>query len=302
MPATTLKIGRRSVPVTNLEKVLYPAAKFTKADVLHYYGRIAPILLPHLRDRALTLKRYPNGVTKPFFYEKEAPAHRPPWVKTAGIWSDSNDRDVHYVVVNDLPTLLWVANLASVELHTPLGRVRSPKRPTMVVFDLDPGEGMSLVHCCDLALDLRTALQALDLEAFVKTSGSKGLQIYLPLNSPTTFERSKAFAHSLASSLANRRADVITDMSRRLRRKKIFIDWSQNTPHKTTVTAYSLRATPTPQVSTPVTWAEVEGCRKKRDAKLLTFGPEDVLRRVAKHGDLFADLLTKKQRLPRATH
>jgi bifunctional non-homologous end joining protein LigD len=299
MKPSSLKVGGRSVAISNLEKVMYPAAGFTKADVIDYYIQIAPALLPHLKDRALTLKRYPNGVTQPFFYEKEAPAHRPAWIKTGAVWSDSNDRDIHYVVVNDLPTLVWTANLASLELHTPLGRWRTPARPSMVVFDLDPGEGVNIIKCCEIALDLRGLLQKVDLEAFPKTSGSKGLQLYIPLNSPATFDRSKAFAHALATAVAERRVDVVTDMSRRLRKGKVLIDWSQNTPHKTTVSVYSLRATPKPSVSTPVTWAEVERCRRQRDAKVLTFAPKDVLRRVKAKGDLFAPVLKLKQKLPR---
>jgi bifunctional non-homologous end joining protein LigD len=299
MTGTELKIDGRKVRVSNLEKILYPATGFRKADVIDYYVRVAPVLLPHLRDRALTLKRYPNGVAKPFFYEKEAPSHRPSWVKTAAIWSDGNDRDVHYVVVNQLPTLAWVANLASLELHTPLGRIPAPARPTMVVFDLDPGPGANIVNCCDVALALREALEKIDLQAFPKTSGSKGLQTYVPLNTPANFERSKAFAHAVASAIESQRRDVVTDMSRRLRTRKVLIDWSQNTPHKTTVTAYSLRGTSTPSVSTPLNWKEVEHCFRKRNAKLLAFGPKEVLRRIERHGDLFAPVLDLKQRLPR---
>jgi bifunctional non-homologous end joining protein LigD len=299
MKPSILKVGGRSVAVSNLEKVMYPAADFTKADVIDYYIQIAPALLPHLKDRALTLKRYPNGVTQPFFYEKEAPAHRPAWIITGAVWSDSNKRDIHYVVINELPALVWTANLASVELHTPLGRWRSPARPTMVVFDLDPGEGINIVKCCEVALDLRRLLQKMDLVAFPKTSGSKGLQLYVPLNSAATFDRSKAFAHALATAVAERRVDVVTDMSRRLRKGRVLIDWSQNTPHKTTVSVYSLRATPKPSVSTPVTWAEVERCHRQRDANVLTFAPKDVLRRVKAKGDLFAPVLKLKQKLPK---
>ncbi len=299
MKASTLKVARRSVPVTNLDKVLYPRTGFTKADIIGYYVKVADALLPHLKDRALTLKRYPNGVEQPFFYEKEAPAHRPAWVKTGAVWSESNGRDVRYVVVQDLPTLVWTANLASLELHTPLGRWRSPKRPTMLVFDLDPGEGTDIVDCCEIALLLRGLLAKVKLKAFPKTSGSKGLQVYVPLNVPTTFDRTKAFAHALANAMASNRTDVLTDMSRRLRKGKIFIDWSQNSPHKTTVTVYSLRATPTPGVSTPVTWAEITRCRQRHDPKLLAFSPADVLRRVKSKGDLFAPVLKLKQTLPR---
>ena len=299
MKNSSLKVSGRSVAVTNLDKVLYPDAGFTKADVIDYYVKVAPALLPHLKDRALTLKRYPNGVAQPFFYEKEAPAHRPSWVKTGAVWSDSNDRDVNYVVVNDLPTLVWTANLASLELHTPLGRWRTPARPTMVVFDLDPGDGVTIVKCCEVALLLRQLLEKMKLQAVPKTSGSKGLQIYVPLNSPATFDRSKAFAHALATIVAGQRTDVLTDMSRRLRKGKILIDWSQNTPHKTTVSVYSLRATPSPSVSTPVTWDEVERCWRKKNAKVLAFSPKDVLRRVSTKGDLFAPVLKLKQKLPR---
>lgn len=299
MKTSTLEVGGRSVAVTNLEKVLYPPSGFTKAEVIDYYVRVGAVLLPHLKDRALTLKRYPNGVAAPFFYEKEAPAHRPTWVKTGAVWSESNGRDIHYVLVNDLATLVWTANLASLELHTPLGRWRTPTRPTMVVFDLDPGDGTTIVKCCEVAQWLRRILEKMDLQAFPKTSGSKGLQIYLPLNSPATFHRTKAFAHAVAATIAQERADVVTEMSRQLRKGKLFIDWSQNSPHKTTVSVYSLRATPKPSVSTPITWAEVEKCARLRDPKILVFSPADVLQRIKRKGDLFAPVLQLKQKLPR---
>lgn len=299
MKTSSLRIVGRSVPLTNLEKVFYPSSGFTKAQVIDYYGRIGAVILPHLKDRALTLKRYPNGVAQPFFYQKQAPAHRPDWVKTGAIWSESNDRDIAYVLVNDLATLVWTANLASLELHTPLGRWRTPKRPTMVVFDLDPGEGTTIVKCCEVAVVLRRILEKRDLQAFPKTSGSKGLQVYVPLNGPATFERSKAFAHAVARTIEEERADVVTDMSRRLRKGKLFIDWSQNSPHKTTVSVYSLRARPKPSVSTPVSWSEVEKCSRTRDVKVLTFTPAEVLLRVKKKGDLFAPVLQLKQKLPR---
>jgi len=296
-----LEVEGRTIPVSNLGKVLYPASGFTKADVIDYYIRIAPALLPHIRDRALTLKRYPNGVRGPFFYEKNCPAHRPPWVKTAPIWSEGNRRTMHYCLANDLSTLVWAANLADLELHVSLARARAPDRPTVMVFDLDPGPPAGIVLCCEVALRIRELLRRGGLEAFPKTSGSKGLQVYVPLNGPATFERTKAHSRSIAERLAGEEpGKIVAKMQKSLRGGKVFVDWSQNDRHKTTVCAYSLRAKERPAVSTPVSWEEVERCLAKKEAALLDFDPAQALARVEKTGDLFEPVLSLRQRLPSA--
>lgn len=296
-----LEIEGRKVPVSNLDKVLYPEAGFTKADVIDYYIRIAPVLLPHLKKRALTLKRYPNGVEGAFFYEKKCPSHRPPWVKTAEIESGrTKDKVVNYCLAEDLPTLVWAANLADLELHTSLARSNAPDRPTMLVFDLDPGAPADIVLCCQVGLWLREALAEAGLECWSKTSGSKGLQIYTPLNTATDYDATKPFANALAERLTEEHPREVTAvMAKAGRTGKVFIDWSQNDRHKTTICVYSLRAKSQPTVSTPVMWDEVEACWKKKDAARLVFDSEAVLKRVEKHGDLFEPMLTLKQKLPR---
>lgn len=293
-----IEVAGRRLKVSNLDKVLYPKAGFTKADVIDYYVRIAPVLLPHLKDRALTLKRYPDGVEGEYFYEKRCPPHRPSWVKTAPIWSEGNQRNIDYCLANDLPTLVWAANLADLELHTSLARAKAPLKPTMMVFDLDPGPPATVVECCEVAIWLRAELDALGLDSFAKTSGSKGLQLYVPLNTRATFERTKALAHELAKQLEREHPErVVSRMLKSLRKGKVLVDWSQNDDHKTTICVYSLRAKDRPTVSTPVEWSEVERCAKKRDPELLVFDSAAVLKRVEKRGDLFAPVLTKKQKL-----
>ncbi|MDB6052780.1 MAG: primase-like protein [Verrucomicrobiales bacterium] len=295
---STLQVGKKSIPVSNLEKVLYPKCGFTKGQVIDYYIRIAPVLLPHLKARPLTLKRYPNGVEQPFFYEKKCPSHRPPWVDTAAVWSEGNQANINFCLANDLPTLVWAANLADLELHTSLARAPKYDSPTMVVFDLDPGLPANIVDCCEVAFALREELTAFKLEAFPKTSGSKGLQIYIPLNSPTSYDLTKTFAHGMAETLEGKmRGKVVSKMAKALRNGKVFVDWSQNDIHKTTVCVYSLRAKDSPTVSTPVTWDEVGECLKKKKPDILRFESEETLRRVGKHGDLFEPVLKKKQKL-----
>jgi bifunctional non-homologous end joining protein LigD len=279
--------------------VLYPEAGFTKGQVIDYYTRIAPALLTHLAGRALTLKRYPNGVDGQFFYEKNCPKHRPEWVSTVGVWSARNKADVNYCLANDLPTLVWVANLASLELHTMLSRATDIQQPTMVVFDLDPGPPATVVECAQVALWLREVLDGFGLEAFAKTSGSKGLQLYVPLNTPVTYAESKPFAHTLARMLEERHPElVLSVMTKELRKGKVFIDWSQNDDSKTTVCVYSLRARERPTVSTPVRWDEVERVADGEDPRVLAFEAADVLSRVATDGDLFAPLVETEQVLP----
>ena len=294
-----LVVEGRKLPVSNLQKVLYPKAGFTKGQVIDYYIRIAPVLLPHLKDRPLTMKRYPNGVEAEFFYEKNCPSHRPSWVKTAKVWSEGNQRDMHYCLAQDLPTLVWAANLADLELHTSLAKKKDVAKPTMMVFDLDPGEPANIVQCCQVGLWLRDLLEHLNLESWAKTSGSKGLQLYVPLNTPAMFDQTKALSRALAEHLEREHpALVVHRMLKSLRGGKVLVDWSQNDEHKTTVNVYSLRAKSRPTVSTPVTWEEVATALQKKEPKLLEFESKEVLARVEKGGDLFAPVLTLKQKLP----
>jgi bifunctional non-homologous end joining protein LigD len=292
-----VRVGRREVSVSNLDKVLYPATGFTKGEAIAYYTRIAPVLMPHLKGRPLTLKRYPNGVEAEHFYEKMCPAHRPDWVATTRV--QTTTRPIDFCVVEDAATLVWVANLASLELHTLLSRENDVTRPTMMVFDHDPGEGVGLLECIRVALKFRDMLARLGLESFAKTSGGKGLHLYVPLNTPVTFDQTKAFSHAIAQVLEREAPESVTTVMRKdLRRGKVFLDWSQNDRHKTTVCAYSLRARHRPTVSTPVEWEELERAAKKKDASGLVFETEDVLRRVEKKGDLFAPVLRVRQKLP----
>jgi bifunctional non-homologous end joining protein LigD len=295
-----LVVEGRSLAVSNLDKVLYPKANFTKGDLIHYYIQIAPVLLPHLKDRPLTMKRYPDGVEGEFFYEKNCPSHRPKWVQTATVWSEGNQRNMEYCLAQDLPTLVWAANLADIELHTSLSKKKDVARPTMMVFDLDPGAPADIVQCCQVGLWLREILAAMKLQSWAKTSGSKGLQVYVPLNTSVSYDETKALSHALAELLEREHPKlVVSRMSKELRKGKVFVDWSQNDEHKTTICVYSLRAKEQPTVSTPVTWAEVEEILKKKKAKLLTFRCEQTLARVEKLGDLFAGVETLKQKLPK---
>ncbi len=295
-----LIVEGKKLPVSNLNKVLYPKAGFTKGQVIDYYVRIAPVLLPHLKDRPLTLKRYPNGVDGMFFYEKNCPSHRPAWVKTAKVWSHGNQRDMHYCLAQDLPTLVWAANLADLELHTSLAKKKDVAKPTVMVFDLDPGPPADIVQCCQVGLWLRDLLGEMKLQSWAKTSGSKGLQVYVPLNTPATFDQTKALSRALAEHLERAHPDLVVHrMLKSLRAGKVLVDWSQNDEHKTTVNVYSLRAKEQPTVSTPVTWEEVEKTSKKKDANLLVFRTDDTLQRVEKFGDLFAPINELKQKLPK---
>jgi bifunctional non-homologous end joining protein LigD len=295
-----VEIEGKHLSLTNLDKVLYPAAGFTKGQVIDYYARIAPVLLPHLAGHPLTLKRYPEGVDKEYFFEKNATKHRPDWVKTAPIWSEGNQRDINYILANDLPTLVWIANLASIELHPSLSLANDIQCPRSMVFDLDPGEPANIVQCCQVGIWLREIFEHFGLQSFPKTSGSKGLQIYVPLNTTTNYDLTKTFAHALARLLENEHRDlVVSDMKKQLRVGKVLVDWSQNDDHKTTVSVYSLRARERPTVSTPVKWEEVEQALKKKNANLLVFEAARVLERVEKMGDLFEPLLKLKQKLPK---
>jgi bifunctional non-homologous end joining protein LigD len=294
-----VEIDGRRLSLSNLDKVLYPEAGFTKGHVIEYYTRVAPYVLGHLRGRPLTLKRYPNGVNEGYFYEKQCPAHRPDWVRTAAVYSRSNDRTIDFCLADDLPTLVWLANLADLELHTSLALAADVTQPTILAFDLDPGAPATIVECAEVALELRRAFEHLGMEAFPKTSGSKGMQVYVPLNTPTTYDRTKTFALGIAQVLERRLPKLaVSNMSKAMRRGKVFVDWSQNDEHKTTVSVYSLRAMARPTVSTPLRWEEVEAVLDSRDPDDLVFTSYDVLDRVAEHGDLFAPVLELEQSLP----
>ncbi|HYU59650.1 MAG TPA: non-homologous end-joining DNA ligase [Solirubrobacterales bacterium] len=289
--------GRR-VGLTNLDKVMYPSG-FRKGEVIDYYVRIAPALLPHLAGRPLTLKRYPNGTEAGHFYEKRCPEHRPDWVATAPVWSDREDGEINFCVCDDLPTLVWVAQLASLELHPSLSLAEQMDTPTALAFDLDPGDPATIVECCRVGLRLRELFGDLGVECFPKSSGSKGLQVYVPLNSDVTYEVTKPYAQAVAQLLERQAPEEITSrMTKKLRKGKVFVDWSQNTETKTTVAAYSLRAKQRPTVSAPVEWSEVERAAEKEDPELLTFEAGEVLERVAERGDLFAPVLELEQELP----
>ncbi len=302
MPAKRLDvaIGDRTLSLSNLDKVLYPRAGFTKGHVIDYYTRIAPVLLAHLRARPLTLKRYPNGVEDKYFYEKRCPSHAPEWVRTAAVWSGRNEGNIDFCLCEDLPTLVWLANLADLELHTPLARAPEMDHPTLIGFDLDPGPPATAIECARVALELQRAFSHLGVQGFPKTSGSKGMQVYLPLNTPVTYDDTRAFSRGLAQLLERRDPGaVVSDMSKAKRAGKVFVDWSQNDRHKTTVNVYSLRAMEQPTVSTPLTWDEVSDAADEGDPDALRFTSADVLARVTELGDLFAPVQTLEQELPR---
>ena len=295
---TELEVDGRKLAVSNLDKVLYPRTGFTKGQVIDYYVGISKVLLPHLKDRPISLKRYPDGVDGFFFYEKQCPSHRPGWIKTTPVPSTRRKR-IDYCVVDDLPSLVWAANLADLELHTFLHRAPDITRPNFLAFDLDPGPPADIVQCCQAGLWLREVFEKLGLQAFPKTSGSKGMQVFVPLNTATSYEKTKPFAHELAGRLEREHPKaIVSKMQKSLRAGKVLIDWSQNDDHKTTVCVYSLRAKERPAVSTPLTWEEVEQALKAKDPSRLVFGPADVIERVASQGDLFEPMLKLKQRLP----
>jgi bifunctional non-homologous end joining protein LigD len=278
-----------------LDKVLFPETGFTKGQLIDYYARIASAMLPHVTDRPLTMKRYPDGVEGKFFFEKHIPSHAPRWVKTATVPSERQG-EITYAVVGDLPSLVWAANLGAIEFHVPLwraGRRRTlPASPDLMVFDLDPGEGASIVECCEVALLVIGALsESGHNDAYAKTSGMKGLQLYYPVAPRTGWESVRDEAHGIARQLESEHRDLIVSTMRKdLRRGRVLIDWSQNHPAKTTIAVYSVRAAPFPSVSAPVTIAEVKSCARKGDPALLRFDTDAVLARTEKRGDLFAAL------------
>jgi bifunctional non-homologous end joining protein LigD len=298
--ARQVEVDGRELKLSNLDKVLYPKTGFTKGEMIDYYARIADAMVPHLAGRAVTLRRFPEGVdnTEAAFFEKRCPKHRPRWVKTATVTAGPHAGKIDFCVCNDRPTLVWMAQLATIELHPSLSVARRPAQPTVLAFDLDPGPPADVVDCCGIALQLRGMFSHFDLECFPKTTGSKGLQVYLPLNTKSHYDETKPFARALAQLLEKQTGKVVSKMSKEIRKGKVFVDWSQNHPRKTTVAVYSMRARERPTVSTPVSWDEVERCAKKGDADLLVFEAAEVLKRVEKHGDLFAPVLELEQRLP----
>jgi bifunctional non-homologous end joining protein LigD len=288
-----VEVEGRELKLTNLGKLLFPASGVTKGQIIDYYRRIGPVLLPHLRGRPLTLKRYPNGVDHAPFYQKQAPTHRPGWVETARVG------DIDYCLVQDLPTLVWSANLADLELHPSLSLAADIQRPTMMMFDLDPGPPADLLSCCHVALLLHGLFEQLKLQSFAKTSGSKGMQICVPLTGDQTYAQTKPFSKAVAETLAKRRPDlVVSRQTKAIRTGKVLVDWSQNDEHKTTVCVYSLRARERPMVSAPLTWDEVADAAERGDASHLDLDWLQVLERVERDGDLFAPMLSARQALP----
>jgi bifunctional non-homologous end joining protein LigD len=296
---TIVEVAGRKVPLSNLEKVLYPACGFTKAQVLDYVRRIAPHILPHLKDRALTLKRYPDGVAGDFFYEKRCPSHRPPWVDTAQIAQGDGGR-LTFCVINGLPALIWAANLASLELHVPLSRVHSPETPDVLVFDLDPGEPAGILECAQVALTIRELLSRMGLVCCVKTSGMKGLHVYVPLNRPeTTFDDTKTFSRAVAGILQKHYPNRVTARPAKTdRAAKVFINWSQNDASKTMVCVYSLRARERPVVSFPLRWEELDRAAGLGDPGRLQVEAPQALSAAASGGDRFREVLETRQKLP----
>jgi bifunctional non-homologous end joining protein LigD len=293
--AATVEVEGKRLKLSNLDKVLYPETGTTKGEVIDYYARIAPVMVPHLEGRGVTLRRFPDGVDGGSFYEKRCPSHHPEWLPTV-LGPGDRKGGIDYCCLDSRPALVWAANMAALEIHAPMARGEDIDAPLMCVFDLDPGAPAALRECAEVALDIRHVLDELGLQGSVKTSGSKGMQLYLPLNTPHTHEECSTFAQALAQLLQKAHPDAVTSVMRKdLRPGKVFVDWSQNSRHKTTVAVYSLRARPHPTVSTPVTWDEVEAAA---GGEPLSFEIQDVLDRVDSNGDLFADMLTVEQRLP----
>ena len=297
-----VEVEGKELRLTNLDKVLYPKTGFTKGEMVDYYAKAAPAIVPHLSGRAVTLRRFPEGVEDldAAFFEKRCPKHRPNWVKTAKVQAGPRAGVIEFCVCDSLPTLVWMAQLAALELHPSLSLGRAPKRPTVLAFDLDPGPPADVVDCSRVALRLRELLGQLDLECFAKTSGSKGMQLYVPLNTKVTYEETRPFAQALAQLVAKQTPDeVLAKMGKKTDRSgKVLIDWYQNNERKTTISVYSLRARERPTVSTPLTWEEVEAAAESGDGSELVFEAGDVLERIEKHGDLFAPVLELEQELP----
>jgi bifunctional non-homologous end joining protein LigD len=296
-----VEVDGRELKLTNLDKILYPQAGFTKGETIDYYAKVGPTLVPHLNGRAVTLRRFPEGVDDldAAFFEKRCPKHRPKWVKTAKVKAGPEAGTIDFCVCDSLPTLIWMAQLAAIELHPSLSLSRAPKRPTVLAFDLDPGPPADIVECCRVGLRLRDLFGHFDVECFAKTSGSKGLQIYVPLNGRAPYEQTKPFAKAIAQLLEKQTPDMVVSKMKKVEREgKVFVDWSQNHQRKTTIAVYSLRARERPTVSTPVTWDEVEQAAENGDGSSLVFEAGEVLERIERHGDLFAPVLELEQELP----
>jgi bifunctional non-homologous end joining protein LigD len=298
MAASELAVGDRRLAIRNLERVVFPTSGTTKGELLDYYARIGEVILPHLRERLLHMHRYPEGVEGPRFWQKGCPDHRPEWLPTAPVWSRDKGANIDFCVVNELAALLWAVNIGSIELHTSLHLRQALERPTVLAFDLDPGEGVDLVACCEVALRLRELLAGVGLRCYAKTSGSKGLQVYVPLNSDVSYAATKPISRAIAELLERQTPDaVVSRMAKALRAGKVLVDWSQNTEHKSMVCAYSVRAKRRPTVSTPLRWEEVEAAVDAGDATALVFELGAVLERVAVYGDLFEPVLRERQEL-----
>jgi bifunctional non-homologous end joining protein LigD len=297
-----VEVEGKELKLSNLDKVLYPKTGFSKGEMVDYYAKVAPAIVPHLSGRAVTLRRFPEGVEDldAAFYEKRCPKHRPKWVKTAKVEAGPRAGVIEFCVCDSLPTLIWMAQLAAIELHPSLSLSRAPKRPTSLVFDLDPGPPADVVDCSRVALRLRELLRQLDLESFVKTSGSKGMQLYVPLNTKVSYEQTRPFGQAIAQIVANQDPEnILAKMGKKTDRSgKVLIDWYQNNERKTTIAVYSLRARERPTCSTPISWDEVEQAAESGDGSHLVFETDDVLARIEKHGDLFAPVLELKQELP----
>lgn len=295
-------IGGRTLRLSNLDKVFYPASGFTKGQAIDYYVHIAEVVLPHIRNRPLTMARYPNGVSGPMFYQKRCPEQRPEWVHQTLVWSETYQRDVSFCIIDDVATLVWLVNLAAIELHPFLATAENVYSPTLITFDLDPGPGATLAHCAWVALRLRALLRETGLECYPKSSGKKGLHVNVPLNTPTTYEVTKSFAHTLAQFLEKYYPDQVTaNMRKDLRVGKVFVDWSQNDQHKSTVCVYSIRAWHRPTVSAPLQWEEVVQAAETGDPSGLIFETGQVLERVQRLGDLHAPVANLTQHIPKLT-
>jgi bifunctional non-homologous end joining protein LigD len=297
----TVEVDGRELKLTNLDKVLYPQAGFTKGEVVDYYAKVADAMVPHLNGRAVTLRRFPEGVEDldSAFFEKRCPKHRPKWVKTTSVVAGPRAGTIDFCVCDSRPTLIWMAQLAAVELHPSLSLGRAPTRPTVLAFDLDPGAPADIVDCCRVALRLRDLFGHFGLQCFPKTSGSKGMQVYLPLNKKESYDTTKPFAKAIAQLLEKQTPDLVVSKMKKVERGgKIFVDWSQNHRSKTTIAVYSLRARERPTASTPLLWDEVEAAAESGDGSPLVFESHQVLERIERHGDLFAPVLELKQDVP----
>jgi bifunctional non-homologous end joining protein LigD len=289
-----LEIAGRRLSIRHLDRVIFPATGTTKQDLLDYYVRVADVMLPHLRERLLHMHRYTEGVTGPRFWQKACPEHHPRWLPTAPVWSEAKHANIDFCVVNELPALLWAVNIGSIELHTSLHLRHDLHRPTVLAFDLDPGAGAGILECCEVSLRLRELFEGFGMRSLAKTSGSKGLQVYIPLNHSTAgYSATKPLARQIAELLESQTPEqVVSRMAKALRPGKVLVDWSQNTEHKSMVCAYSVRAKQRPMVSTPVSWSEIGAALGAADPEPLVFDTADVIERVAMHGDLFEDVLT----------